>query len=336
MKKSKILLYFFIVFLASACNSCKQSPPPTPPEPIVEDVKVQVPAFSADNAYDYIKKQVAFGPRVNNTKAHVACGDWLIAFLIERADTVYIQSVDLKGFDGKILKSRNIIASYNSKATQRVLLAAHWDTRPFADQDDERQKEAIDGANDGASGVGVLLEIANALKTQPTEMGVDIILFDAEDYGAPAGANSEVAESYCLGSQYWSKYLHTPNYKADFGILLDMVGSKDATFTKEGTSMMYAAGFVNYVWNIASQLGYSNYFTYEGSSPLIDDHKYVNEIAGIPMLDIIHRTQLTDSGFGVYWHTHEDNINVIDKNTLKAVGETVLHALYKYDKKKSI
>jgi hypothetical protein len=297
---------------------------------------VTVPNFNEDSAFAYVKKQVDFGPRVNNTAAHVKCGDWMIQFLKEKADTVYVQKADLTGFDGKVLKSRNIIASFNPNAKQRIMLASHWDTRPFADQDSSRQKEAIDGANDGASGVGVLLEIANVLKQNKIDIGIDIVLFDAEDYGAPQGATTTLEESYCLGSIYWSKNKHIPNYTADFGILLDMVGASNATFTKEGTSMMYAGAFVNYVWGIANEIGYSQYFTYEQTGALIDDHKYVNEIANIPMLDIIHRTNETPSGFGAYWHTHNDNINAVNKATLKAVGQTVLHAIYKYDKKKSV
>lgn len=337
MRSLPLYLFFLLFPFLFACNSCKQTPkvddnnPPEQP-----DLQVKAPIFNEDSAYAYIKKQVDFGPRVNNTAAHVKCGDWFIDFLSQRADTVFVQKVDLTGFDGKILQSRNIIASFNPDAKQRIILSSHWDTRPFADQDTSRKKEAIDGANDGASGVGILLEIANVLKKNKIGLGIDIILFDAEDYGAPSGVETSLENSYCLGSIYWSKNKHLPNYNADFGILLDMVGASNATFTKEGTSMMYASAYVNYVWSIAQQLGYSNYFTYELTGSLTDDHKFVNEIANIPMIDIIHRTNETPSGFGSYWHTHDDNIKAVNKNTLKAVGQTVLQAIYQYDKKKSV
>ena len=338
MKFYSILSAFLAIQVLVACNSCKQHPKDdnnnNPPP--VTDIKVNVPIFNEDTAFAYVLKQVNFGPRVNNTPAHIKCGDWMIQFLQQRADTVYIQNVDLTGFDGKILKSRNIIASFNPKATQRIMLSSHWDTRPFADQDSTKQKSPIDGANDGASGVGILLEIANKLHKNKIDIGIDIVLFDAEDYGAPSGAETTMEDTYCLGSIYWSKNKHIPNYSADFGILLDMVGATNATFTKEGISMLYASAYVNYVWSIANEIGYSSYFTYEQSGQLIDDHKYVNEIANVPMIDIIHRTHDTPSGFGAYWHTHNDNIKAVNKATLKAVGQTVLHAIYKYDKKKSV
>lgn len=324
--------------LLVACNSCKPSTKidtdtTTPPD---TNIQVNVPDFNADSAYTYVQKQVDFGPRVNNTTAHVQCGNWLIAFLKQRADTVYVQEMDLTGFDGKILHSKNIIAAFNPAAKQRVIISSHWDTRPFADQDTVRKNEPIDGANDGASGVGVILEIANILQKNKIDLGIDLILFDTEDYGAPADVESKMQDTYCLGTIYWAKNKHIANYNADFGILLDMVGAPNATFTKEGTSMMYAAAFVNYVWSVANEIGYTNYFTYEQTGGLIDDHKYVNELANIPMIDIIDRTNKTASGFGAYWHTHNDNMKAVNRATLKAVGQTVLHAIYKYDKKKSV
>jgi len=334
---SKYLPLYLIVasILLFSCNGCKpqvkqdtDTNTNTSTGPDMSAVKV--PTFDGDTAYSFVAKQVAFGPRVNNTKAHIECGDWMIAELKKYSDTVIVQSCKLTGFDGKILQSRNIIASINPKAVHRIMLSTHWDTRPFADQDTANKKSPIDGANDGASGVGILIEVLRACKTMKLDLGVDVVMFDAEDYGSPAD-QEYVEDSYCLGSQYWSKHPHVPGYRADFGILLDMVGAPNATFTKEGTSMMFATSYVNYVWNIANEVGYGNYFRYDQTGGLIDDHKYVNEITGIPTIDIIHRTADTHSGFGAYWHTHQDGIKAVDKNTLKAVGQVLMYTIYRYN-----
>lgn len=287
------------------------------------------PNFNEDSAYIYVKNQVAFGPRVPNTEAHNKTRKWLVSFLNQYADTVIEQHADLKAFDGNILKSTNIIASFNPQASDRILLSAHWDTRPFADQDKENIKEPITGANDGASGVAVLLEIARQIKTKGIDKGIDIILFDAEDYGQPNFSTDDyMPNSYCLGSQYWAKNLHTPNYKAEFGILLDMVGAPNAVFTMEGTSVNFANDYLHKVWKVAHAIGYSSYFSYKETPPITDDHLYINQIAKIPTIDIIQYDATTQSGFGWYWHTHKDNMDAIDKNTLKAVGQTVLQTIY--------
>jgi Zn-dependent M28 family amino/carboxypeptidase len=244
---------------------------------------------------------------------------------------VFVQAFDAKAFDGTILKSRNIVGAFRPEKKQRVLLAAHWDTRPFADQDSKDKDKPIDGANDGASGVGVLLEIARILRTMPVEIGVDIILFDAEDYGQPSGsAYAQIADSYCLGSQYWSRTPHVAGYKADFGILLDMVGAKDALFTREQNSVYYADWVLKKVWGNAHRLGFEKHFSNMNTGPIIDDHLYINKIARIPMIDIIQYDPNTFSGFGKYWHTHDDNMEGINKETLNAVGTTVSYTVYQY------
>lgn len=286
-------------------------------------VKVDVPVFSADSAYQWVAAQVAFGPRNPGSKAHGQCADYLLAELRRFTPEVMEQNANIKTHDGKSFRLRNIIASFNPTAEKRILLAAHWDTRPRADQDNQRQNEPIDGANDGGSGVGVLLEIARQLAAQPTKVGVDIVLFDLEDYGHP-----DSADSYCLGSQYWAANRHKAGYKAHYGILLDMVGAKDAKFYMEGYSMYYAPHIVRKVWNHAYDLGFREHFTFQQSGPITDDHVYVNRIAGIPMIDIIQHDPSTGTGFGAYWHTHNDVMSVIDKQTLRAVGQTVLHTLY--------
>ncbi|TVR78653.1 MAG: M28 family peptidase [Chitinophagaceae bacterium] len=295
----------------------------------------QVPGFNTDSAYYFIQRQVDFGPRVPNTNEHKECAEWLHKKLSEYADTALIQFAEVEAFDGTKLEIKNIIGSFNPNAGHRLLLCAHWDTRPFADQeeDPDLMMKPIPGANDGGSGVGVLLEIARILKENPVDFGIDIIFFDAEDYGLPSWkrqANSE--KTWCLGSQYWSRNPHKPNYTASKGILLDMVGAKDATFTLEQFSMTYNPNLMNRVWENASHLGFDNYFIRQRTGPVIDDHYFINTIAGIPTINIIQRDLSTRSGFGTYWHTHADNMDIIDRSTLDAVGSTVIFTIFQENK----
>ncbi len=289
-----------------------------------------VPDFSSDSAYAYIQKQVDFGPRVPNTDPHKATGQWLAGKLESFGLEVELQEFTATAYDGKVLELTNIIAAYRPEATKRILLAAHWDTRRIADKDSERINEPIDGANDGGSGVGVLLEIARVLTTaalQP-DVGVDFILFDGEDDGEPEHQNRRNTSQvwWCLGSQHWSKNLHQPNYTAYFGILEDMVGGKGARFYKEGYSMQYAKNVVDKVWKYAHDIGHSDFFPMRRAEAITDDHLFVNENANIPMINIIEYSP--DYGFGHYHHTHADNMELIDKKTLQVAGETVLFTLY--------
>ncbi|MHC2991429.1 glutamine cyclotransferase [Pontibacter sp. HJ8] len=298
-----------------------------------EAATVQAPAFNADSAYYFVERQVAFGPRVPNTAEHYKAGEWLIETLRSYGAEVQVQSFQAKAFDSKMLNLRNIIATINPGAAKRVVLAAHWDTRPFADKDDQNQDKPIQGANDGGSGVGVLLEIARTLHTaeQKPGIGIDIILFDGEDYGQPDESDFPYQnDTWCLGSQYWSKNKHVPNYKAQYGILLDMVGAENAKFAREGTSMQYAPNIVDKVWRAGNKIGYSDYFKYTKAPAITDDHFYVNTVGGIRMIDIIEYNMGAADGdfFGPYHHRHTDTMEIISPNTLKAVGQTVLHVLY--------
>ena len=209
------------------------------------------------------------------------------------------------------------------------MLCAHWDTRPFADQDSLRSNEPIDGANDGGSGVGVLLEIARLLKSTPPNIGVDIILFDTEDQGRPEYDTRPGEEhTYCLGSRYWGNNPHEDGYAPAYGILLDMVGAKNATFAMEGVSMMNAGVQTQKVWDTANQLGYGKHFIYKKTRPITDDHTYINLLTDIPTMDIIQYESTTTTNFGEFWHTHLDSLPIIDKSTLKAVGQTVVQVIY--------
>lgn len=289
--------------------------------------QVIVPEFIADSAYAFIKTQCDFGPRVPNSKGHIACGDYLVKKMTSWADTVIVQKGVVTAYDGTRLNFRNIVATFNPKNKNRILLFAHWDTRPWADKDEKDKDKPIIGADDGASGVGVLMEVARLLKLNKIELGIDIIFFDAEDYGKEGGG-SEAEDTYALGTQYWTKNLHVPGYTANYGILLDMVGAKNAQFRYEGLSYERASNVVLNVWNTAESLGYSNYFLRQDGGWVTDDHVYVNEM-GIPAIDIINSDLSSRNGFAKHWHTHADNMDVIDKNTLRAVGQTLMSVLFR-------
>ncbi len=314
----------FLLVLFGCGDQPKQETNTTTTESPVTAVKV--PVFQGDSAYRFVARQVSFGPRVPNSAAHAACGDYLVKTLKQYGARVQEQTFDQKAHDGKVLKLRNIIAQYNPEAANRILLAAHWDTRQKADKDERDPNTPADGANDGGSGVGVLLEIARLLsnKNNNPALGVDIILFDGEDYG-----NADSDTTWCYGSQYWSKNKVPANYTANFGILLDMVGAKGAKFAMEGFSKQYALDVVNNVWKTANQLGFSDYFVYADNGGINDDHVYMNA-AGIRSIDIIEYDPGSPDGtFGKYHHRHSDNMDIIDKNTLKAVGQTLLQVIFR-------
>lgn len=291
---------------------------------------VNVPQFDADSAYQYVKSQVDFGPRVPNTAAHKACGEYLANKLEQFGAKVYNQQVDLIAYDGTLLKARNIIGAYKPETKKRILLLSHWDSRPWADADPDEKKRhtPILGANDGASGVGVLLEIARQIQQQQPELGIDILFVDAEDYGPHQSYKGNHKEEYwALGTQYWAKNPHIQGYNARFGILFDMVGAKDATFFYENYSEKFAPSINRKVWNAANSLGYGRYFVKQEGTTVTDDHLFVNQYARIPTIDIIQYSE--ETGFYENWHTTKDDMDGIDRNTLKAVGQTVMDVIYK-------
>lgn len=318
-----------------ALCSCGQRSSNAQPETVTEvkQATTTAPSFNADSAYAYIDRQVAFGYRVPNMPGHKACGDYLAAELKRFGAQVYEQEMTLTAYDGTKLDCRNIIGSFNPEQEKRILLFAHWDTRPYSDEDPNpaNHRKPIDGADDGASGVGVLLEIARQIGMKTPNIGIDIAFFDAEDYGVPEFAKKQygnTSDTWCLGSRFWGRNPHKPGYKAQFGILLDMVGARDAVFYKEYISMRYAARYVDEVWEKARNLGYGKYFINANGGAITDDHEAVIEETGIPCLDIINYDPNTEEGFRTHWHTQNDNMNVIDRDVLKAVGQTVMEIIY--------
>ncbi len=304
-----------------------------------EEVKmITPPPFSVDSAMAYLKKQVEFGPRVPGTKAHSACLDWIVSECKKRGAAVDIQYTKMTAWNGDASPVRNVIAEFNKDKKMRVMLAAHWDSRFAADKDANKsnQKKAIDGANDGASGVAVLLEMARLIQQQSPEVGVDLVFFDNEDQGAPEWSDMDPQASnatWCLGSQHWARQPHKEGYQAKYGILLDMVGGKNARFNKEGTSMAAAGDVMNWVWAHAQKMGYGHLFVNEEIGGITDDHVYMNQ-GGIRSIDIIDMRPNTiamgmgNFEFGSFHHTMEDNLSNIDPEVLTAVGRVVAMAVY--------
>lgn len=330
MKFKSFLVLVIIVF--TVLSSCDQGHKTVQSkEKSVRKATVVVPHFNADSAYYYVDKQVSFGPRVPGTKAHSACLKWLTKKFDQYSDTVIVQKFKARTYDKVVRNGDNIIASFNPENKKRILLMSHWDSRPFADHDPDpsKRRTPIDGANDGASGVGILLEIARQFTLQKPTVGVDIVLFDLEDWGPPTDLKMYKEEYWGLGSQYWAKNPHVYGYSAQFGILLDMVGAKDPTFRKEGYSRDYARYYLDKVWSTAQDLGYGNYFISEDGPAISDDHVFVNEYAKIPSIDIIDlRPESSNQTFFEYWHTTGDNMSIIDKESLKITGIVLLSVVY--------
>lgn len=336
--RSAIALALLVIFAGGyvmlSLPRCKSdnAPPVKPPvtqTPLPATPQVPIPVFSADSAFLFVKKQVEFGPRVPNTEAHRKCAAWLVREFKRHGLAVIEQKFQAPHYKGGTFNGINIIAQYKPEMPRRVLLAAHWDSRFHADHDTKDKNKPILGADDGGSGVGVLLEIARLLNKEPIDIGVDIVLFDAEDQGNDADDGQDHSQTWCLGAQHWSKNLHKPGYMPLFGILLDMVGGANPKFQKEGVSMQAAPGIVEKVWATAASLGYSNVFVPEIGPPVTDDHLFVIRNARIPMIDVISRPGGTPTGFVPHWHTHADNMEAIDKNTLRIVGEVMTAVVYR-------
>jgi glutaminyl-peptide cyclotransferase len=283
--------------------------------------RVAAPLFAYDSAYAHVKTQLAFGPRVPGSEAHAKCAEWMKNKLTTYGLTVTMQEAPISLPNGQPVRLKNVFASYKPERADRILLLAHWDSRAMADRDTARQNQPIDGANDGASGVAVLLEIARLLQEKDPNIGVDFLMVDAEDQG-----NNGSEQSWCLGAQYWATN-KPANYKPRYGILLDMVGGQNPLFPREGNSYIHASHVQDKVWNAAAAMGYGNIFINEQTGPTTDDHLFINTIAGIPTIDIVHYDTNANDYFP-HHHRHSDNLSAIDISTLKMVGAVVLDVVY--------
>lgn len=306
----------------------------------LEKVNPVGPAFDADSAFAFAKVQCDFGPRDMNSKGHEKCLDWIVGKFRQYGCKVSTQKAELTGWDGTTLHSTNIMAQFNPEATTRIMFCAHWDSRPWADNDPDSANwhKPILAANDAASGVAVMLELARLLKQSPTaggntkvvlNIGIDFVCFDAEDWGTPQWSDhQDDGSSWALGAQYWAANL-PQGYAPRYAILLDMVGGQGAQFYREGMSMQYAPEIVKKVWRAARQAGYGSFFPKQDGGMITDDHIPVNQTANIPCIDIIpYYPQCEQSSFGPTWHTLSDDMAHIDKNTLKAVGQTMVQVIY--------
>ena len=326
----KVIFLSFLLLLSVALTGCKNQNQASAGQD-TDTIAVTQVQFNADSAYASVVAQCDFGPRVPGSAAHDRCGDYIVSRFKALGLTVSEQRADQKAWDGKVLHTRNIIAAYRPELADRIIICTHWESRPWADADPDSSlhREPVMAANDGASGVAVMLEVARKLEELKPELGIDFICFDSEDYGMPYWAETDdVADGsdWCLGSQYWAAHPHVPGYKARFGILLDMVGGRDARFCFEGISMRYASEVMVHVWDAAGRAGASQLFLAEQGGYAQDDHVPMNEVAGIPTIDIIPYVE-GEHTFGATWHTTQDTPENISRETLKGVGQTLLQFL---------
>lgn len=320
-----------ILSLALSFTGCKSRSTSQSEGNDSDTVAVTQVKFNADSAFTTLTAQCAFGPRVPGSEAHRRCGDYIVGQFRKLGLTVTEQRTAQTAWDGKTLQTRNIIASWHPERTDRIIIATHWESRPWADADPDssRHHEPVMAANDGASGVAVALEVARQLKALNPSVGVDFICFDSEDYGAPYWAKDKAPQDgsdWCLGSQYWAAHPHKPGYTARYGILLDMVGGQDARFCYEGVSMRYARDVMVRVWDAAQRAGAGSLFLQQDGGWAQDDHVPMNEVAGIPTIDIIPCVS-DEHPFGATWHTTSDTPDHISRETLRLVGQTLLQVL---------
>lgn len=336
MKLKCFLCCAVALALAFSVASCKGQKSSNTSETETENetaAKPVGPKFNPDSAYAFTAAQCAFGPRTMNSTAHEKCGEWIMDKFRQYGCDVVTQKADLKAYDGTILKSTNIIASFNPQAQRRIMLCAHWDSRPWADNDPDstNHKKPVMAANDGASGVAVMIEIARLLQSDSSlNVGVDFICFDAEDWGLPQWETNyqDTGDSWALGSTYFSQNL-PEGFRPEFAILLDMVGGEGAQFYREGVSKQFAPDVVDKVWAAARAAGFGSFFPDADGGMVTDDHYPLNQNANIPTIDIIpYYPDYARSSFGPTWHTVSDTMEHIDKNTLQAVGQTVIQVLY--------
>lgn len=310
--------------------SCKSSKSSTDAVSTIDSSLVCKVTFNGDSALHFAQKQCDFGPRTPGSSANKACGDYIQQEFARMGLTTLIQSTTVTAWDGAKLPCRNIIAQYRPEAKERVVIAAHYDSRPWSEQDADsaNHRQPVMAADDGASGIAVMLEVARNLKALNPAVGIDFVCFDVEDYGAPYWAPEAARDdenTFCLGSQYWSQQAAAQKYRARYGILLDMVGGRGSQFRFEGFSLKYAQPVAVRLWDAARYAGAEDFFIAENGGFITDDHIPMNTIAGIPTIDVIAYSP--ESGFPAHWHTTHDTMDNLDAATLRAVGQSVLQLL---------
>lgn len=304
-----------LALVVAMLGACTQKPDAPPPVPVVTT------EFDGEAALKYTAAQVAFGPRVPGSDGHRKAGDWIVAQMKQRGATIVEQTWSHTTKDGRVLPLRNIIARFNPAATERVLYLTHWDTRPTADmeQDPANQATPIDGANDGASGVGLFVALADALQQKPATLGIDLLFVDGEDYGSFGPPLVDVL----LGSTYFAKHLPDPGYNPVFGVLFDMIGDADLRIAVEDNSVQRAPEVVQRVWAKAESMGRGDIFVRRSAGPITDDH--------IPLLDVgLKVINVIDLDYGPgnsFHHTLQDTMDKVSAQSLKIVGDVALALL---------
>ncbi|MBW7887929.1 MAG: M28 family peptidase [Bacteroidetes bacterium] len=313
MKILSLIVFLLSIFLLFSC----EKKPEIQSQTQKNERTMIIPSFNGNNAFANLKVQTDFGPRNPNSAGHQQCLDYLSLEMKKLCDTLVLQKFTEKGYN-ETLHLTNIFGSFNTKAKKRILLTAHWDTRPRAEMDknESLRSKPILGANDGASGVAVLLELARLMKQQAPEIGVDILFTDGEDYGDSEKDNG--TRLYFLGAKYFAK-TKPQNYVPDFGILLDMVGDRDLQIPMEQNSMKFAPQVVDLVWNTAEEIGVTQFIRVPGEL-VADDHLALTE-AGIPTIDLI------DFDYP-YWHTTQDTPDKCSAESLEAVGKVLAAIIY--------
>lgn len=332
----QMLKYLFISGLAlmTVCCSCSQTTSQsnaTKTSQTGAATETAKPKFNADSALFYVKQQLDFGPRVPGSEAQQLCGSWLEKELIRHGADVKVQRTEATAYNGTKLPVINLVGSYNPEAKMRVLLISHWDCRHVADNDPDVSKrtQPVDGANDGASGVGVLLELARLANEKLPQVGIDIFLTDVEDYGAPDDWKGSHDEKWWgMGTQLWCQQAVKDGYRAQYGILLDMVGAPDATFYREYYSERYASSYVDQIWQTAAGMGYGQMFINQRGGGITDDHVFINQILGVPTVDIIDTRMDQEGTFYPYWHTTGDTLDKLSAETLQKVGNILVKLLW--------
>ncbi len=312
VKSLKLILS--LLLLLAGCTQQQERPAAQQQQ---QTMAKRTPQFDGERAFRYLKAQTDLGPRNPNSAGHRACMAYLENELKRYADVVTLQRFTHKGYN-ETLNLANVFAQFAPAAEKRIILLAHWDTRPRAEEDADpsQRNKPIIGANDGASGVAVLLELARMFKEDPPPIGVDILLTDGEDYGdAQKDGNNEL---YFLGAKHFAR-TKPVTYRPQYGILLDMVGDRDLQLPLEQNSMRFAPQLMDLVWATAEEHGITQFIRVPGEM-ISDDHLPLNE-AGIPTIDII------DFQYP-HWHTQQDTPDKCSPESLEAVGTVVAAVIY--------